>query len=208
MSFLPLITEYLHTHSGLEAHRNYLGMSQIADCPTQLYLRYLQGMKLDDGGHRNAYRGYMIEGEMKKILTRIGVMKERSERSLVAHWDARYQGHTDGETLEGRLLEIKSLAKHKYEQVRESKKLLTKHYFQIQTYMKHGQYMGCDAVLICPETFEIMVLPVQPNYKVQNDLDSKARDVLMHIDAGKLPACQCGRCEASVSRAGRAFLLQ
>lgn len=186
-------------HSGFEAHRNYLGMSQIADCPRQLFLRYRQGIKIDDGGHRNAYRGYLIEGEMKKILCRIGVMKENSERKLVARWDARYQGHTDGETVEGRLLEIKSLAKYKYDQVKESRKLSTKHYFQIQTYMKHGNYRGCDTVLICPETFEIMELPVQPNYKVQNDLDSKAKDLLMHIDADRLPACQCGRCEARLN---------
>lgn len=196
MHFLPLITDYIRKHSGLEGNRNYLGMSQIADCPVQLYLRYKQGIKVDDAGHRNAYRGYMMENEIKKILQRTGVMKPLSERALIAPWDERYQGHTDGETVEGNLLEIKTMSKMRFDQLKESKRMPTKHYFQVQTYLKYGGYgSAADVVIAVPETFDFMVLNVAQNYKVQNDLEEKAKNVLMHIDAGRVPACECGRCD-------------
>lgn len=199
MNVLPLIKDYIRRHSGLDAHRHYLGMSSIADCPVQLYLRYKQGMVVDDAGHRNAYRGYLFEREVKKILVGIGFMKPHSERELIAPFDARYKGHTDGESVEGNLSEIKSVSKEKFEIIKDSKKLFTKHYFQTQIYMKHGNYEASDVTIVVPETFEFMMLRVRPNYKVQNDLEEKAKSVLMHIDANRLPLCACGRCNKAMA---------
>lgn len=194
MSLEDQIRQFVHANSGLEAHRRYLGMSGIADCPRAQWTRYMNGVETGDNNHRNAYRGYLLEKDIKQILISIGFMKPESERELLAEFDSRFRGHTEGEDVSGGLIEVKTMSKVKYDAVVSERRLAYRHYRQVQAYMKYGNYTKCTAVIRCTETFEFHVMVVQPNYAIMAELEQKAKMILACIDESREPPCTCNRC--------------
>lgn len=189
------IQQYIADNSKLEKHRPYVGMSNIGDCPRVIFRAYKQGINIDYKAHQNAFRGYRIEAIAKEILIGAGIMKPGSERELVAAFDSRYRGHTDGEVDRNQLVEIKSKRKDKFDMVLSEQRLPNREYHQVQSYIHYGGYSTALVFCICPETFDTTTLVIKENFNAQLLNEVKAKAILTSIDNDAEPACTCGRCK-------------
>lgn len=190
------IYQHLQSRSGLQANRQYLGMSQIAKCPRVLFEQWFEGVETAEFHHRMAYTGYLHE---RDLLDRLREMRMATlkRRELVADFDDRLRGHTDGEMAWGDLLEIKSVTAHKYEMVCYHGRALHEHVDQVQLYMLYGGYHWTWLVYVNRETFEHRVVRVIFDPQRAQRLVLKAQRVLRAIDEGVMPECECGRCQVS-----------
>lgn len=190
------ITAHLSKRSGLKLRKQYLGMSQIWKCPRVLYQAWFEGAAPDEFAHRMAYTGHMHEWDVFDRLREMGEAALK-RRELVASWDDRLRGHTDGEMVWGDLLEIKSVSAHKFEMVDYHGRALHEHADQVQLYMLYGGYHWTWMVYVNRETFEHRVMRIIFDPARAERLVMKAKRVLAAIDAGVAPECECGRCGRS-----------
>src|SRR5260221_3488069 len=126
-------------NAGMES-RTYLGMSSISECPQLLARRLTNGRNWTDEDALRCYAGYLWEDSVKARLETLGLYRRGSARELVAEFDSRYQGHTEGELRDRSLLEIKSVSLEKYLRLIRGDRPLHSHYEQVQAYMRHGRY--------------------------------------------------------------------
>jgi hypothetical protein len=192
------IDQHLRLHSGLEPHRAYLGISQVARCPRLAYRSYLEGVDTgSDYAHRMCYAGYLYE---KDVLQRLREMRiaTLNRREVVAKVDDRLRGHIDGVTTWGDLLEIKSVTTSKFDLVSSQARALHEHNDQVQLYMRYGGYKFCWLIYVCRESFEHKVIRVRYDEAKGVALEQKALRILEAIDQRKMPKCECGYCEDAV----------
>ncbi len=193
------LIDYTVAQSGAE-ERHYLGMSHIAECPRRLYDMMTSPAKpwpLES--HLRCYAGYLWERDVKARLAILRLYVPGSERELIAAFDSRFQGHTDGEIIGDQhdarfLLEIKSTNPDKFSRIFTERRLPTENYHQVQIYLRHGGYPKAYVVYVCRDTGELYTLEVLPNPHLQDILDAKARRVLAAVDSSQPPRCDCGRC--------------
>jgi hypothetical protein len=187
---------WLMQHSGFEPERKYLGMSGIGKCPLRLYRECLLGRRTEMGEStaRRCYRGYLFEADAHTRLAAAQVYLTGSEKEVVADFDNRFRGHTDGETPDSDLLEIKSINNEDFNLVMRSRRALPDHYDQVQMYLRYGGYKHAVMDYVDTETFREFFLDVYPDASRQEILEEKARSILAAIDGGPQPACTCGRC--------------
>jgi hypothetical protein len=191
------IMHYIRIHSGFETHRNYLGMSHLGNCPRKLYKDFVLGKNADDRIHLGAFSGYSMERIEKELLIGAGIAREKT-RELVADFDPLLRGHIDAETIDGDLLEIKSVNTYKFETRIQQKNLaLPEHFEQVQVYMHFGGYSKALIVYICRETFQHKVFSIPYSPEVAGRLIRRAKLVLLAIHEKRVPVCECGKCGAS-----------
>jgi hypothetical protein len=135
----------------------------------------------------------MHEWDVLNRLREMGLAK-LDRRELVADFDDRLRGHTDGLTEWGDLLEIKSVSSHKFELVTYHGRALHEHIGQVQLYMLYGGWRFTWFVYVNRESFEHRVVRMAFDNKAAQGLVEKAKRLLSKIDAGEAPACVCGRC--------------
>jgi hypothetical protein len=185
---------YIRQHSGYDTKREYLGMSGIGRCPRELYDKYFDPAPPTDEHYRGCYLGYMWEDEAKDILEGAKIYKPDSERELVAPFDPRFVGHTDGETTSGDLLEIKSVTARAMDRVKSEGRIKPDHFSQVQTYMRFGGYESALVALVCRDPFEFHFVTVPLNQTVGERMEYKAKAILRAIDTKQRPACECRYC--------------
>ncbi len=186
------IMSYVHANSGFETKRTYVGMSHLGDCPADQFAAFRDGLTETDYNHRMAYLGYALEYIEKDILVKTGVLRSVG-REVVAEFDNRIRGHIDGETVDGDLVEIKTVSAVKFEKVIESDKALRDHFYQVQAYMHFGGYRHAEIIYICREDFRHYVIHVPYVRSVGEQIEAKARRVLAAIDEDRQPPCECKR---------------
>lgn len=197
------LVDWTIQHSGYE-DRSYLGMSRIGECPRLLYTDFINVQRdWDVAHHMMCYAGYLWESDIKSRLRAAGLYADLSERQLIAEFDERFRGHTDGELLDGSLLEIKSVTQLKIEQIKSTRRIPIKNYHQVQVYLRHGGYKRAQVIYVARDTDDLFVYEVTPNREIQDLLDDKARQILLAVDLGHAPVCQCGRCQTSQADAER-----
>jgi len=196
MDVKTALRDDLLSHSRFEAQRKYLGMSRLGECPLRLYRECLNGRghEANERAARRAARGYLFEGDMIARLTQAGVYRPDSMREVKADFDARLRGHTDGESVDGDLIEIKSCRSETFERVVQERRAVGAHYDQTQLYLRYGGYGHGMIVYVNTETYDDFVVDVWPSENTQGKLIAKARMVLAAIDNGEPPICTCGRC--------------
>lgn len=183
-------------HSGAE-QRTYLGMSRISDCSLSLY------RELSTGGLRewtiasylNCYAGYLWERDIKERLAAIGLYTPGSEREVVAQFDSRFRGHTDGTLTDGRLLEIKSTVQTNLADIMSTQRIPRRNFEQVQVYLRHGGFSSAVVVYVARDTGNLHVAEIHSVPSVQANLDAKAKRILDALDKGFPPACECRRCK-------------
>jgi len=196
----------LKAKSGLEQHRPYLGMSGISQCPRLLYTQFTNGRGYQPiRDHWMCRIGYLWQHEALDLL---GAVNPK-ESEIVASFDARFRGHTDWETPDGELAEIKSVSYEKFIDVFTTRRVIRSHYEQVALYIRHGGYPRCHVMYVARDVPEsawqgdvirdcggipVWVISVGPNREVADRLDEKAKMVLAAIDRGEAPHCVCGRC--------------
>lgn len=212
------LAKVIRKTSGLEQSRGYLGMSSIGRCAREQVTYFLRGRGFqNDRAHQTCKRGYLIEGEFKVMLAAAGVLKMANpdqlpaladsggivmlgfERELVADFDPRFRGHTDGETEDGELFEIKSMTQDKFERAKMNGRISRDHEAQVQTYMRFGEYERAHVLCISSETFDHHTFTVARNESKGADLEAKAKLILAAIDAQDplMVPCECGHCANS-----------
>jgi hypothetical protein len=194
-NLLQEVQAYIQANAGLDARRDYLGMSGIGGCSRRLYDAFFNPQTPTAEAYRNCYLGYLWEDEAKTILESIGIYKPDSERELVAPFDKRFIGHTDGETTDGQLLEIKSVTARAMEKLKAENRLKSGHFAQVQTHMRYGNYRQALVAVVCrgPLEFYFIHAPLIPT--VGERIERKAKAILAAIDARERPACECGYCK-------------
>lgn len=190
------IDQYIVNHSGLDQHRDYLGISKIADCPRKAYREYFDGVSLSEEAHRMCFTGYEQETNILVMLVGMGVAKllREDEKEVVAPFDNRLRGHIDALTCEGDLLEIKSVSLNKFQGILASGKAPRRNYIQVQLYMLYGRWAKTFIVYRCRETYEHTVLYVPFNGMQALKFQQKAARLLESIDSKVEPECECRRC--------------
>lgn len=192
--------------SGLEAHRHYLGMSAIHDCPRQLYNEFLMGRHLPKPGHHwRCWLGLLHEAGIGTLMD--GLI-ERYPVALVADFDSRYQGHVDFQTVDGEcLVEIKTVTWEAFCGLRYNSRIPERHVSQVQAYLQHGPwnraillYLARDAPNDRLHHIPVWTFEVRHDPPVADRLDAKAKRILDAIDHKSPPACLCGRHQGGVNR--------
>jgi hypothetical protein len=187
------IENHINSSNLFETKRNYVGMSQISKCPRQIYNEFLRGQEATDERNRMAYLGYAFEDIVRNILIKTGILK-RSGFEVVSNFSDKFIGHTDGETKEGDLVEIKSVSRNKFERVLMDGKAFCGHYDQVQMYMRYGGYLHTQVIYVCREDFRFMVIHVAYNHLRANELEMRAKIVLDAVETENAPMCVCGKC--------------
>lgn len=190
------LMDALKKASMFEPGRKYLGMSGIHGCPLRLYRELLHG-RYGQVGERStlrSLRGNLYEQVTILRLTEAGIYQPASKREVIADFDSRFRGHTDGQTVEGDLVEIKSTNHEDFGRIIESRKPMPAHFAQCQMYMRFGTFQHGLLVYVSTETYEHYVLDVYPASRIQEELIAKAHAILDAVDGGPQPQCTCGRC--------------
>ena len=190
------IMNYIRAHSGFETKRTYVGMSHLSECPADQFTTFRDGLPETDYNHRMAYLGYALETVEKAILVNAGVLRSVG-REIVAEFDNRIRGHIDGETVDGDLVEIKTVSTVRFERILESGKALRDHFTQVQAYMHFGGYRHAEIIYVCRDDFRHHVVHVAYQPGLGEQIEAKARRVLAAIDEGRQPPCECRRSDAS-----------
>lgn len=179
--------------SGLEI-RDYLGISKVPGCPRVAVLEYLHGPIMSDNAYRMCFAGYEAERSILDLLTHAGIAQAQSVE-VIAPFDNRLRGHTDALTVDGDLIEIKSVTVRRFADIAKSKKALLRHFQQVQLYMRYGGWSQCFVVYRSRETYEHCVVRVPYVVEQAQRMEDKARRILNHIDRKELPHCECGYCK-------------
>lgn len=195
MNVQHAIDTYIFHNSNFDLKRDYLGMSKISGCPRAAVLEYRNGFTPSESTYRMSYAGYEQERVIKDMLTGCGVAR-LVNREIVATFDNRLRGHIDAETIDGDLLEIKSVSTDKFRKVQEENRPLFSHAVQVQLYMHFGNYKKCVIVYRCRETYEHAAFDVFYNHSKGREYEIKAKVILDAIDSGDLPTCTCKRCKS------------
>jgi hypothetical protein len=197
----------LREKSGLEGQRDYLGMSQIGQCPRKLYFDFVGGLPaFSDQQHWYCWTGYLHEAAVVELLAgeqgSRGAGEEEGARQVevVAGFDERFRGHVD-RVWGDAVIEIKSVGWDKFLRIREAGVPQYEHRCQVQMYLRHGGWRKAFVVYIARDVphreFEgppFWVFQVEPDEVLADRMDKKARDILAAIDAGEAPVCVCGYC--------------
>jgi hypothetical protein len=188
------ITQQIAIRSGLDQHRNYLGISKIGDCPRHAVLEYLHGVRLTEDAHRMCFAGYEQEASVIELLAQIK-LAYASGQEVIAPFDSRFRGHIHALTVDGDLVEIKSVSVDKYQKVLIDRQVLRKHYMQVQLYMRYGGWQRTHIIYRCRETYEHIVICVPYAESKAEKYEQKAKMMLSFIDRKEIPPCECGRCK-------------
>ena len=208
------LTDFFAGHSGHDPDRDYLGMSQIA-LPEEKLLAQLRGDRWvpSTEDHLKLRLGHLHEAEIKAALEHLGHyaspeisagwLYDPTEKELVADFDSRFRGHTDGQfvTHQGEehvLCEIKSIGGSRdkgwplddiaYSDGMPRQALPEKHFAQVQMYMRHGGYERCWMIYVCRSRGLIWTCEVLSDAAMQYRLDAKAKRVLERFDARRAVA--------------------
>lgn len=189
------LTAQLAVDSRADQHRDYLGISKIGHCPRAMYDEYMHGQGLTESTHRFCYAGYHQEDDILRLLRASGIAVLENGMEVCHPLESRIRGHIDGYTVEGDLIEIKSLNSAKFQRVREDGRAQYKHFAQVQLYMRYGGWKQAFVIYRNRDTYEHLVIRVPYQPATAEKLERKALSVLASIDLKERPACDCGHCK-------------
>ena len=181
--------------SGLDQHRNYLGISKLHDCPCKVYREYFAGVTTSEQAHRMCYAGYHHEENVIRLLQRAEISVMDCGMEIASPLDSRLRGHIDGRTPDGDLIEVKSVNPDKFRRISEDGRAAYAHYAQVQMYMKYGGWRRAHLIYRNRDTYEHLVIEVPYSPATADKLERKAAMILGAIDAQTPPECTCGKCE-------------
>ena len=178
------LTEYTRVTGGHE-RRTYLGLSQISKSENELLEELIDGThKPDDDGVMLMALGYVVEADIRRRLEGIKVALPNTQYEIVASYDPRVKGHIDGLTnIPGQIYEIKSTKQEKLDFIKNSGKLPTKDFLQVQGYLHHGKYKSCLVVYVARDSGKIWAKELWYMSSIGRMLEEKIKKVLHMYDA-------------------------
>lgn len=186
------LEECVAKNSRYETKRNYLSMSRIGECPLILYKEYLQGTIPNYANYSGAFLGYTFEDIIAKWLIDLKVIDPTTRNLELSALEGKFKGHIDGSTNPKTLIEIKSVNKKKFDQIRQDTKVPTKNFLQAQTYMYHGKFEETTIFYVCRETMEFEIKRFNCIPIIGQRMTEKAQTILTAVSP---PDCECGFCK-------------
>lgn len=183
-----LLVDWSVRHSGYDEHRNYIGLSGIADCQRVIYRRYFNETPASQELKPRTRYSYEIEANLIDRLNFIGIYKKG--KSIKAY-DGMVEGHTDGE-ISGSLLEIKTVPLMDYI---PRERVPAKVYWQCQGYMYYGGYPATLLLCWARDGGQFRIFDLWPDHRIMMIIDRKIQNLIQCIKRKKEPPCQCGKCE-------------
>jgi len=184
------LIEWSVNNSGYDEHRDYIGLSTLADCSRIIYHRYFNRVGLAREGHLKTRYCYEVEENIKERFRRMGLYSPEKEISI---FDGLVKGHTDGEIL-GYLLEIKTVPETDHIP-RCSVYIPGKVYWQVQAYMLYGSYNRAFLIYLARKFGLFRVFIVTRDESLQSKINIRVNDLVEAVRRRKIPACECGKCE-------------
>lgn len=192
---LSSIVNWSVDHSGHEDHRSYIGLSGIADCPLEIYERYMHGVRPNGvSGHLLTRLSYELEGILIQRLKEMKMYQPAPEISL---YNGLVRGHPDG-FIGPDLLEIKTLAHE--EHIPTDKRVPRRIYWQVQAYLHFTNRKQAQVLYLARSNGALAIIPVYYNQSIAEDILAKLEYLVDCVRALERPACTCGRCEPALRR--------
>lgn len=187
------LIDWTAANSGHDAHRRYIGLSGIGDCPLVIYRRVTQGTPATTPEKMRTALCYELEAALRERLRRMGIMAwPHGNQYTVQSPGGVATGHIDGALDDGDLVEFKTLEREEWMlcQRLPSRRIL----HQVTSYMHFGGFKRGHVVYLARDTGTVRVVPVSVDIRVVREIEETIRTVRAALDSGTPPACRCGRC--------------
>lgn len=183
-----LLIDWSIRHSGYDEHRNYIGLSGIADCQRIIYHRYFNETPASTELKLRTRYSYEVEANLINRLNFMGIYKKGK---TIKAYDGLVEGHTEGE-ISGSLLEIKSVPLTEHIPI---ERVPGKVYWQCQGYMYYGGYPATLLIYFARDRGRFRIFDLWPDHRVMMAVDRKIQDLIAAIQKKQPPVCQCGKCK-------------
>lgn len=183
-----LFTTWTAENSGYDEHRNYIGLSTIADCPREIYRRFFSPTPADVRSRLKTRASYEIEENLKNRFRKMGVYREGREISL---YNGLVKGHTDGE-IWGRLLDIKTVPLE--EHLPADNNCPAKVFWQLQAYMLYGQWNSSIVLYFARDYGVHKFFYLRFSESFGERIENRLSRIIRAIETKSQPDCECGRC--------------
>ena len=186
-----ILLDWTLRHSGYDEHRNYIGLSGIADCSRIIYHRYFNETPASDEFQLRTRYSYELEQIIIDRLKGIGgIFKERKGPIVAYKIPILVQGHIEGE-VDGNLFEIKTVPLTDYLPIHSVPR---KTYWQTQAYMHYGGYQATLCLYFARDSGQFKIFDLWPDHRIMMTIDRKIQNLIEAIKKKEIPACECGRC--------------
>src|SRR3989337_3154613 len=179
-------------NSGQDERRHDIGLSGIGDCPRQIYDRYFQGQQASVDRHLLTRLSYEIESALVERLHQMGIY---SESPVALAYDGLVQGHVDGITKDGDLIEIKTVALEDHIPERLPRRV----YWQVQAYMHYLGRKWAHVIYLARESGLVKVIPVRYSPEMGARVEAKVKRLVVAVRDVARPECECGKRSANES---------
>ncbi|HOT98899.1 MAG TPA: hypothetical protein PKZ83_17385 [bacterium] len=168
----------------------FLDMSRLGECPRKLTWEMLHGVNPGDDLKMRLFKIHQAEEDLQQRLTRVLSPEYTGTRPIQA-MKGRVVGFTSGE-FRGMLIKIKSVPD---DDALPNGRAPNNHYWMAQALMHFGHFANCILIYESRATGRIRTYDQFYNPAIGEDCERKARLVLASVDKGKLPKCNCGKCD-------------
>jgi hypothetical protein len=185
----------IRSFSGHAERRDYVGVSNIGKCPRQAYMDIVHGVPATDFAVRMGYAGRLFEVGVRSLLGIAGLLDVHGiDSQVVCPSNSLVKGHVDGISVDGDLIEIKSVSTRKWEVIAYKNRPMYEHRDQVLLYMHFGGWRNCLLIYVCRETLEHRVFDVPYERPLAVALERKILALAEAVQAGEPPACECKKC--------------
>ena len=181
-----LLYHDVELHSGHEARRQYIGLSNISECQAVLYQRYMGTSEVlpPPVSHTMAQYSVELEHILATRLQRCGVYQPGTTITL---YEGLVQGHTDG-WVEKSLLEIATVQLPDHFPI---ERIPRRKYQQIQAYLHYTGSVNAIALYFARRDGTWRAYDVPYNLKVAQQLAAKVERLVACIKTDTPAPCTC-----------------
>jgi hypothetical protein len=180
---MGLIAEALEIHtasiSKFDPHRDYISLSHVHLSAQELFDQFVDGFHDSRPIRLKCYKGYQMEADLvKRIMStftgrvQIGIEIRAFDGLVLGHPDFLFDGYP---------ADCKSILMDEW--LPRDAALPRRIYWQMQAYMKYGNFTKSLVVLESRETGYIIERWLHPNLAIQSQIDAKLADVVRQIRA-------------------------
>lgn len=169
---------------GHEVRKGVLGMSNLYLPVEEILQRYREGYNPDADQKLKLFQGTQSEigmrGRLEIVCKKLG-LRWGDPRTLVAY-DGRLTGHTDGDVEGQTVIEIKTVPDYEVlQRMKKEGRIPFKVFSQVNAYCLWGPYQRGLVIYETRSEGALWLVDVVPNRSVQDQLKTKAEQVLKVI---------------------------
>lgn len=175
--------------SCFDARREYIGLSQLADCPRSIVRKFIDGHSAGVREMLRCYKGYQMERDLVRRL-QVAFPGRIKLGGTISGYGGQVQGHPDF-SLDGFPGDCKSVNLDEHLPVN---RLPRKVEFQMNGYMYFSKTARSYVVYESRQTGLIRVYDVVPSAEIVRTILNKIDLIRTHLSFRRWPNCECGKC--------------